>query len=457
MSAKDPLKQATGGTNYGSAEDCERPVEKPLRSCGSYLAGPDLPVLLLPWLFCALGLCSFGWGSTFLGVLAFFYGLGVTAALTAFSLGRGVCWAYYCLLCGLSSAFGLLFGVCLRGGRPAWPVIWTLLFYLLVTLSISRTLPVLGCSLIGSSAAFAEKHGWGWHQLAAAQMHFSFGVDFWEGIELPPEGSVTAGQVGLDLLRHRCYWSGEPALDYVFFVANEHTFLGCFFAHPAHPYEKHERVLVAFISSMLVVFPVAAATVIIKSEFLRGVILLLAVTVPRQLLKLYLKRIVIADEEILQQHQQQQQPPPQQPPALRPEVSQPLARFQAAAQATMKCSTSSPRDAAAKSWREASARLRAQRAYWYAVAFFTGCLVFTAVVCILACAFIKARSGRPAAVVLAESCNGLLWAFVLEFIFNALLVYRPKDKARELEAKWYLGFFHRWRRERDDYAKKPGD
>jgi len=61
-----------------------------------------------------------------------------------------------------------------------------------------------------------------------------------------------------DLLRGRAYWTGDFAADYGFHVANEHPLLSCFFSHPAHPYNKLERLAVLIIVTFLTFPPTFA-------------------------------------------------------------------------------------------------------------------------------------------------------------------------------------------------------
>lgn len=53
------------------------------------------------------------------------------------------------------------------------------------------------------------------------------------------------------------YWSGSPCLDYLFFVANWHPFLGIFLSHPNHPWTKRQRVSMFLISAAITIVPAA--------------------------------------------------------------------------------------------------------------------------------------------------------------------------------------------------------
>jgi len=454
--ADAPLRP--GDMEYGAVQ---HPVAFKRRSCGVFFAGPDWPPLLLPWLIFAVILCTLSLGSPLLlCVLAALYGLSLSGALAYFSAGRGSPWMLFSAICGIASVAGIVLGATLRTeGRRAGGTIAALFICLLLVLALSRALPALRCRLVGSSASFAERQGWGWNPTAAAKMAFGCGgrsvADaLMEDREGYPE------KVSLDLLRHRCYWSGEPGYDYIFHLANEHSFLGCALAHPANPFEKFERMLVLLIISFLIVFPVAAFSCGVHNPVLRAILVLLLVTIPRNLLRWYLKRIVIADDEILlraepqqQQQQQQQQSAPQQlAEASQTPERRAAGRWQAAVKSSMR-----ERLSVVKTWQEAATKLRVTNALCWEAAFFSIGLVFAAVVCLLSCLHVKAHASTPVGIVILESCNGLLWAFVLELIFDLLIAHRPPDRQRNLEEAWFLGFFHRWRQERDEYIKRPAD
>mmetsp|Transcript_79891 Transcript_79891/g.225938 ORF Transcript_79891/g.225938 Transcript_79891/m.225938 type:complete len:120 (+) Transcript_79891:35-394(+) len=110
-----------------------------------------------------------------------------------------------------------------------------------------------------------------------------------------------------------------------------------------------------------------------------------------------------------------------------------------------------------KTWHEVAVKVRAQDASWWAAAFFVSSLCVVALVCIGCCLYIKAHASKPLSRVVWESCTSLVWAFVLELIFDALVAHRARDKVRDLEEMWFLGFFHRWKQERDEYIKRFSD
>merc|ERR1719410_1185876 len=106
-------------------------------------------------------------------------------------------------------------------------------------------------------------------------------------------------QVVHDLMENRCYYTGSVMYDYAYHLANKHLFVGMLFCHPAHPFSKWERLFVAVTVSALVVFPVAAFSIQFgQTGLLRTFMILVGVTLPRNLLKLYLIRISQQDTKL---------------------------------------------------------------------------------------------------------------------------------------------------------------
>jgi len=258
-------------------------------------------------------------------------------------------------------------------------------------------------------------------------------------------------QVSFDLLRKRAYWSGEPALDYVFHMANDHTFIGVLLAHPAHPYEKYERFLVLAIVCVFIVFPVAAFETMFESHILRCIVILILVTAPRNLLRMYLKRIVIAGDEILHKDFQQRK-------LAERHVDQDVQQL-ASSQSLPEASTGSQgrsRRSLTTRWRQAALQTRVTQAFCWEVVFFAGLILLAILVIVLCCLFVQAHAKDPNEALL-EGTTGLGWAFVLELIFDQFIAHRSSDKLRDLEERWFVGFFHRWRQERDEYVKRAMD
>lgn len=125
----------------------------------------------------------------------------------------------------------------------------------------------------------------------AALKDMSFGVSLVDRKYSP--------QVVHDLMENRCYYTGSVMYDYAYHLANKHLFVGMLFCHPAHPFSKWERLFVAVTVSALVVFPVAAFSIQFgQTGLLRTFMILVGVTAPRNLLKLYLIRISQQDTKL---------------------------------------------------------------------------------------------------------------------------------------------------------------
>merc|ERR1719208_418674 len=98
--------------------------------------------------------------------------------------------------------------------------------------------------------------------------------------------------------------------------------------------------------------------------------------------------------------------------------------------------------------------LRAVNAFWWEVLLFTCNIILAAIVCVSSCLYIQAHSPKPLGWVLLDGCNGLVWAFVVELIFDLLASYQPMDNSLNHEAAWFVGFFHRWHFEREEHVRR---
>jgi len=208
-------------------------------------------------------------------------------------------------------------------------------------------------------------------------------------------------QVVYDLMDHRCYYTGSVMYDYAYHLANKHLFVGMLFCHPAHPFSKWERLFVAVIVSALVVFPVSAFSVQFgQTGLVRTLIILVGVTLPRNLLKLYLVKISQQDMNLERSGVQVQQ---------------------------------------TDLW-----------ATWFfeiAVLVFVGTV--TAIVCMLCAKFITEHAEDGLWTVLCRNSDGLCFMFTLEIVFD-LLVPAPFSIAGYPQ-RFAVGFFGRWRSERNFY------
>jgi len=265
-------------------------------------------------------------------------------------------------------------------------VIYTLLTLFGVALMATLLLSCLGCSLTDGGE---EQH---WHADKAARV-MKFGIEF-----VPQQWGR---MVRLDLLHNRCYYSGEVIYDYAFHMANKHLFLGVFSCHPAHPYSKWERLITCTLVCLFIVFPVSACSVKLGDDgLLHDAVICACVTLPRNLLKVYLNKITQQDEveELEEGH--------------RP------------------------------------AGDHVSRALQWEIAFLALCVLSCALtvgVCVL---YIKSASSLYLGQVLADNCDGLGWAFILEPLFDLVI---PFLGLHTKDSSWTLGFFGRWRQERQYY------
>lgn len=210
----------------------------------------------------------------------------------------------------------------------------------------------------------------------------------------------------MDLMNQRCFWSGEVIYDYAFHLANKHLYLGVLFSHPAHPFSKWERLVVCIIVSLFIVFPVAAFSVKIGTTgMMRTLVILVAVTLPRNILKLYL--IQITQQDYVEELEE----------GAGPDGN------------------------------------RARSALQWEVGFLAICILICAVM-VAACVFyIQAATTQSLGLVLRSNCDGLGFAFILEPLIDLFVPFVGLDA---YEGTWTLGFFGRWRRERDHYAATRG-
>jgi len=217
------------------------------------------------------------------------------------------------------------------------------------------------------------------------------------GIRLEPR--QYGPQVVQDLLDNRCYYTGSVMYDYAFHIANKHLFVGMFFCHPAHPFSKWERLFVAVTVSALVVFPVAAFSVQFGQHgLLRTLIILVGVTLPRNMLKLYLVKISQADTQ----------------DELRGVQGE---------------------------------SVMGHLFYEIVVMVLVGTV--TVIACMFCASFITTRAEKDLWTVLFRNSDGLCFMFMLEVVFD-IVVPAPYSVAGCPE-RFAVGFFGRWRAERALY------
>lgn len=217
-----------------------------------------------------------------------------------------------------------------------------------------------------------------------------------------------------DLLNGRCYWSGEVIYDYAFHVANKHLFIGILACHPAHPFSKWERAVVALINSMLIVFPVAAFSVKFgDTGVARTMVVLIGVTLPRNILKYYLINATQEDSTIEQQEG---------------EAHSDTVRVK-----------SLKDDALQKEL------IVLGTALIFACAVAGICISYIAKV-------VENEEGQSVTTALGKNCDGLAFAFVIELLLDMVLPFMQKGSGNPPAAtggSGWGGYFARWALERD--------
>lgn len=92
-----------------------------------------------------------------------------------------------------------------------------------------------------------------------------------------------------DLMYGRSFWSGEIIQDYVFHVANRHILYSIVFCHPVHPYQRWQRLVVGLTILVVMLFSTAALTALLGvSSTFRVVYIIATFSVLRIALKYFL-------------------------------------------------------------------------------------------------------------------------------------------------------------------------
>lgn len=436
------LSMRPRASSYGTLPTVFEEPELPQVRCCCTSLGADAPALLLLWIFFAISIYPIALvHGIVLGILAVAFTTGASTALLCLSWKRSVAWRIFCSLCLLASVTGFLLGSLIRSSdsRPvhgAYSVpsglavanVAAALFLALAALTFFYQLLQLVTrrAVVGSSAGFEEENGWGWHPTVVAHMHFGVSFGGVSDVQLGHEEvggghSPLQRQVTHRLLRRQCYWSGEPAFDYFFHLANTNMFLSCLLCHPVHPMGKRERVFILATVCTLIVFPVAAFSVMLGGP-LRAVLQLVLVTVPRNVLKRYLLKIAIEEDTIIDRSLNGK------------------ARWQEVVR--NKVFRQSCDKQASSHWRRrVDDTLRTARAHMWEFVFCTVCLLVTTSVC-AACSWYIVANGEPLHWALLASCDGLAFANILELILDLVA------PSSSIDGAWQFGFFGQWWRER---------
>mmetsp|Transcript_4018 Transcript_4018/g.6658 ORF Transcript_4018/g.6658 Transcript_4018/m.6658 type:complete len:433 (+) Transcript_4018:50-1348(+) len=377
------------------------------------LLGIDAPLVVLVILLFSLPLCTFGLqGEGIVSVLALAYGVILSLMILAMSYGRPWRWALYSVGCLISSLLGAVLGLSLRSRVPGYKngptVLAFIVGYSVLCFLLQAFMLHCGYHLRGSSEEFREENGWGWNEEAA--VHMLYGVDDTgtAGFELIADKKYPTF-LAEGLLKQRACWSGEPAPDYIFHLSNDHMFIGCLLCHPANPFDRKERFLTLVILFLLIIFPVAVFTVAISNPIARTIVILMAVTIPRGVLKLFLKEVVLVrDEEILKVVEDENLP-----------------------------LSARRRDSIAEKEEVLSAETSQ-------TLFFIKCYLFAAVVVAGSCVYLMVRDELTGQLLL-DSCTGIVYFIVLEFHMHLLCPYFTEDGVQ-------FGFFGHWWSQRYKHA-----
>lgn len=418
----------------------------------------DVSIFALMWMMSAM--CMFPYAmmaDKLVSHIAFFYCLVLSCIITCLSWQRSRAWQVYSIFCFLSAGFGYYVGQYAWdtfpphhnravNGRAVALCIIVLYGCLVCALILGAFLPAWGYGVIGSSVRFAEERGWGWEPLA--MQHMDFGCDWCGGSkdELVHAQDSCPERVKHDLLYHRVYWSGEPALDYVFNIANDHLFLGCVFSHPASHFTKFDRVFVMVIILVLVVFPVAAFTVwLAELHLLRTLLQALIVTLPRNMVKSELRKMSVRSHLLKEERDE----------ALGSKFKR-LIMKHFTRRTMMQCHN------------EQTVQYQEEAAG--STAYFKMIVVFiTMVICYISYLVIHLRDedtnnsdgfhetmlidGNAVTTlgILLDNMDGLVFAFTLEPVIMMMHAMRAEDGPRK--QGWFVGFFGQWWHERNEFGR----
>lgn len=238
---------------------------------------------------------------------------------------------------------------------------------------------------------------WEWNAKEASLMRF--GLDL-RGRRFPFE-------LKRDLIEERCYWSGELLHDYVFSVANSNLMLGAIACHPAHPFTKTERLaLLCFLIPLLVLVPAALGITLSDSavhvmQTLKPLLALMVVAIPRRLLTLYFKTVLLKYE-----------------------------------QAAME----------GKDMEEEQNKQNGRR-----LLVLSGMVIGTSIICFLSIKILM-LSDLNVGYQIWLALDWVAYAFVFGLIYDAIKpTFGGPQDCPELKDEWYFGFFGRWNLERDSY------
>ncbi|CAJ1424219.1 unnamed protein product [Effrenium voratum] len=260
-------------------------------------------------------------------------------------------------------------------------VMSSLLIFLLLAPGFLILMTCAGASLFGMEA------GPNFHPEKLQFM--SFGFDW--------TPRVYPAYVRQDLLNGRTFWTGEVIEDYVFHAANRHVYLGILFSHPAHPYHKWQRIIVALVATCASWFLIGCVSVWSSSFTVRTICMIGFCLTFRNTLKLIL--IVFGIQ-------------------TQPEVQGGVIRPA------------------------------------YAPSLNTNLLgilllyLLLAISLLGACSGVASSAGKSLGDVLSSNTDVFAYMYVLDFLVDICTPYLGMDA---LGGVWAIGFFGRWKDERDEY------
>lgn len=208
-----------------------------------------------------------------------------------------------------------------------------------------------------------------------------------------------------DLMYGRSFYTGEVIQDYIFHVANRHVYWSCLLCHPSHPYQKWERLIVALTISAVMWFSTALLTAILGTSLIRTTYIVIMVLFLRNTLKLVLMHVAIEAS------------------ARELEAKGVIG---------------------AKTTREISSKEMA----------ILGAYALGSVAVAMTCSALIGMSDVSVGSALRSSIDVFGYIYVLDYLADLITPFLGHDA---FHGVWTLGFFGRWRHERDEYESSKKD
>jgi len=207
-----------------------------------------------------------------------------------------------------------------------------------------------------------------------------------------------------DLLYGRTFWTGEVIEDYVFHAANRHVYLSILFCHPAHPYNKWQRFVVAVAATCISWFIVTAVAAFTGPTPARLATILVLCIITRNTLKLVLLNYGIHSKDLGESH---------------------VVHSSMASSVSMNT-----------------------------LGILVLYMIMSASALGAATALVKAAGITSFGEELNKNVDVIAFMFVLDFLVDAVTPYVGLD---ELRGVWALGFFGRWRDERNAFESAKAE